>query len=98
MAKKNTKKTNSKNAKTTKQTSTKQRRLSGLDLAAKVLVESKKPLNAGAIAEKVIAAGWKTDGKTPSQTLHAAMGREIKALGAKARFRKTGRGMFAANR
>src|SRR5262245_39125659 len=98
MAKKNTaKKTTSKTTKIGKQQNNEsQRKPSGLDLAAQVLLKSKTPLNAGAIAQRVIAAGWKTEGKTPSQTLHAAIGREIKALGGKARFRKAGRGLFAA--
>lgn len=98
MAKNKATKTNDRNAKTAKQTNGTQRKLSGLDLAAKVLIESKKPMNAGAIAQRVISAGWKTEGKTPSATLHAAIGREIKALGSKARFKKAGRGLFAANK
>jgi hypothetical protein len=73
-------------------------RVSGLDLAAKVLGESKEPLNAKTIAEQAIAAGWNTDGKTPHATLYAAMIREISAKGKDARFRKTDRGLFAAGK
>jgi len=69
---------------------------SGLDLAAKVLAKAGKPLNAKAIAERAIAAGWKTSGKTPHATLHAAMTREIEAKGDESRFRKAGRGLFEA--
>jgi len=69
---------------------------SGLDLAAKVLAESKEPLQAKAIAERAIAAGWKTNGKTPSATLYAAIIREITKKGKDARFKKTDRGLFAA--
>jgi hypothetical protein len=76
----------------------KEKRLSGLDLAAKVLVESKEPLNAKAIAERAIAAGWKTSGKTPHATLYAAIIREIAAKGKDARFIKTERGLFAAGK
>jgi hypothetical protein len=72
----------------------KEKRLSGLDLAAKVLVESKEPLAAKAIAERAIAAGWKTSGKTPHATLYAAIIREIAAKGNTARFKKTDRGLF----
>ena len=75
---------------------TKPKRLSGLDLAAKVLAESKEPLQAKAIAERAIAAGWKTTGKTPHATLYAAMIREIAKKGKDARFIKTDRGLFAA--
>jgi hypothetical protein len=49
-----------------------ERKISGLDAAAKVLTESKEPLNATTIAEKAIAAGWKTNGKTPHATLYTA--------------------------
>ncbi|HED53828.1 MAG TPA: hypothetical protein ENJ00_06465 [Phycisphaerales bacterium] len=74
----------------------KPKRLSGLDLAAKVLAEAKEPLQAKAIAERAIAAGWKTNGKTPHATLYAAMIREIARKGKDARFVKTDRGLFAA--
>ncbi len=74
----------------------KPKRVSGLDLAAKVLAEAGEPLNAKTIAERAIAAGWKTSGKTPEATLYAAIIREIAKKGADARFRKTDRGLFAA--
>jgi len=74
----------------------KDRRPSGLDLAAKVLAASKEPLAAKAIAERAIAAGWKTSGATPHATLYAAIIREIAAKGKDARFRKTDRGLFTA--
>ncbi len=73
------------------------RKLSGLDLAAQVLTESKEPLNAKTIAERAIAAGWKTSGKTPHATLYAAMIREIATKGKTARFRKADRGLFASS-
>jgi len=74
------------------------RKPSGLDLAAQVLAESKEPLNAKTIAEKVIAKGWQTAGATPHATLYAAMIREIKDRGAEARFIKTDRGLFASSK
>ena len=76
----------------------KERRPSGLDLAAKVLAASKEPLAAKTIAERAIAAGWKTNGKTPHATLYAAIIREIAAKGKDARFRKTERGLFTVNK
>ena len=76
----------------------KPKRISGLDLAAKVLVDAKEPLQAKTIAERAIAAGWKTTGKTPHATLYAAMIREIAKKGKVARFKKTDRGLFAMNK
>ena len=73
------------------------RKLSGIDLAAQVLAESKEPLNAKTIAERTIAAGWNTNGKTPHATLYAAMIREISKKGKDARFRKADRGLFASS-
>lgn len=75
---------------------TKADRMSGLDLAAKVLAEAGEPLAAKAIAERAIAAGWKTNGKTPHATLYAAIIREISKKGDAARFKKTDRGLFVA--
>jgi hypothetical protein len=90
----------SKATKTAKQATAKRepkaKRVSGLDLAAKVLASAKEPLNAKTIAERAVAAGWKTSGKTPHATLYAAMIREIAAKGKDARFRKTDRGMFSS--
>ncbi|MCC6910008.1 MAG: winged helix-turn-helix domain-containing protein [Phycisphaerales bacterium] len=70
--------------------------LSGLDAAALVLSKSKEPLNAKTIAERAIAAGWKTSGKTPHSTLYAAMVREISTKGKASRFAKFGKGQFTA--
>jgi len=70
--------------------------MSGLDLAAKVLAEAKEPLNAKTIAERAIAEGWKTKGKTPEATLYAAIIREISKKGKDARFVKHARGLFTA--
>jgi HB1, ASXL, restriction endonuclease HTH domain len=71
-----------------------QKRVSGLDFAAEVLAKAGKPLNARTIAEKVIAAGWQTNGKTPHATLYSAILREITKKGKESRFRKTDRGLF----
>jgi len=73
------------------------KRPSGLDLAAKVLGESDRPLSAKEIADRVIAAGWTTAGKTPHATLYSAMLREIKAKGPKSRFVKEERGRFGVS-
>jgi hypothetical protein len=86
----------SRKAKATKR-EPKAKRPSGIDLAAKVLASAKEPLNSKAIVERVLAAGWKTSGKTPHATLYAAMIREIAAKGKDARFKKSDRGLFALN-
>jgi hypothetical protein len=49
-----------------------------------------------AAAEKIIAQKlWKSTGKTPAATLHAALIREIRDKKGDSRFKKTGRGRFA---
>jgi hypothetical protein len=75
-------------------------RLSALDAAVKVLAEAKTPLNCKQMIEAMTAKDyWKPShaGKTPANTLHAALGAEIKKKGAAARFQKVGRGQFALN-
>lgn len=74
-------------------------KMSGLDAAAKVLAESKEPLRAKEIVEQMAAKGyWSSPGgKTPHATIYAAMMREINEKGKDARFKKTDRGLFAAN-
>jgi hypothetical protein len=72
------------------------KRASGLDLAANVLAKAGKPLNAKTIADRVIAAGWKTSGLTPGATLYAAMTREITTKKDASRFRKVDRGLFVS--
>jgi len=84
-------------SKRTPSKSTNQRKSSGLDLAAMVLAKSNEPLTCMSIAEKAIAAGWQTKGKTPHATLYSAMIREIDKKGKDARFKKVGRGQFIAN-
>lgn len=79
-----------------KPTPRKDKRPSGLDLAAKMLADASEPLAAKTIAERVIAAGWQTSGKTPHATLYAAMVREIQSKGTDARFVKVERGRFKA--
>jgi vancomycin resistance protein YoaR len=74
-------------------------KMSGLDAAAKVLAEAKEPMRAKDIVEQMAAKGyWSSPGgKTPHATIYAAMMREINEKGKDARFKKTDRGLFAAN-
>ena len=73
-----------------------EKRLSGLDAAARVLAESKEPMNAQAIVAAMASKGlWSSrGGKTPHATIYAAIVREITTKGSGARFRKTERGLF----
>ena len=74
------------------------RGMSGLDAAAKILQDAGEPLRCKAIVEAIFAKGlWKSDGKTPWATLYSAMAREARDRGAKSRFKKTDRGLFAFN-
>ncbi len=91
----------SKSSKTTKKArSAKQAKakpMSGLDAAAKVLKQAKEPMSAKAIVEAAMAKGlWQSSGATPHATIYSAMIREIAAKGDDARFKKVGRGQFAA--
>jgi len=62
-----------------------------------VLVLAGKPMNCKEVVEKMLADGlWKTGGKTPAATIHAAILREVRAKGKDARFRKTERDQFEA--
>lgn len=75
--------------------------MSILDAAAKVLSEAKAALNCKQMIEAMTQKGyWKPaqGGKTPANTLHAAISKEIKVKGADARFEKAGRGLFEARR
>ncbi|MCK4603010.1 MAG: winged helix-turn-helix domain-containing protein, partial [Phycisphaerae bacterium] len=90
-----------KDATTTKKADTGERRgdgakrPSGLDAAAKVLTEADGPLGCKEIVERALAKGyWKTNGKTPTATIYAAIIREIAAKGDASRFHKVERGKF----
>lgn len=71
--------------------------LSALDAALKVLAEAGTPMNCKELIEAMTQKGyWKpAQGKTPANTLHAAICAEIKKKGTASRFEKVGRGQFA---
>lgn len=74
------------------------KKMSGLDAAAKVLAESKEPMNAPDLVKTMLGKGlWKTGGATPHATIYAAMIREIAVKGKSSRFRKTDRGLFTVS-
>ena len=74
------------------------KKISGLAAAALVLAEANGPMRCGDMVEKMLATGlWKTGGKTPASTLHAALCREIATKGGESRFAKAGRGLFTTS-
>lgn len=77
----------------------KDKKLSAIDAAAKVLTETKQAMNAKELIEAMAAKKLWTSpgGKTPHATLYSAILREINTKGNDARFKKTERGKFAAN-
>ena len=73
-----------------------EKRMSALDAAARVLATSDQPMRCTElIAEMQTRSLWTSPGgKTPESTLHAAITREIATKGDAARFKKVDRGMF----
>ncbi len=73
------------------------KRLSALDAAAQVLAEADNPMNCRQIIEIMSEKKYwqpKNAGKTPQNTLNAAISRKIKNKGYDSRFEKAGRGQF----
>ena len=75
------------------------KKLSAIDAAAKILAESKTPMNCKELIDAMAAKGLWTSpgGKTPHATLYSAILREIATKAKESRFTKTERGKFAAN-
>jgi len=73
-------------------------KLSCLDAAAKVLGESKAPMNTKEMIEAMASKKYWTSpgGQTPAATLYSAILREL-GKGKDSRFKKTERGKFALN-
>jgi hypothetical protein len=91
------KKTKAKKASTKKAATKKSdKKMSALDAAAKVLSESKEPLNTKAMIEQMAKKNYWTSpgGQTPHATLYSAILREIQTKGKEARFKKVDRGHF----
>jgi hypothetical protein len=78
----------------------KEKQVSCIDAAAQILAASKTPMNTTELIEAMAAKGLWTSpgGQTPQATLYSAILREINAKGKDARFKKTDRGRFAANK
>jgi hypothetical protein len=96
--KKNTKKGATKKSAKAKATATPKKRLSALDAAARVLAESGGSMTTKELIEQMAERKlWESpNGKTPAQTLYAALLREITTKGKDSRFKKTEPGHFAA--
>jgi hypothetical protein len=73
------------------------KRASALDSAVQVLSEAKGPMTCQQLIDTMAAKGyWKSaGGKTPQNTLNAAIAKEIHTKGKQSRFQKVGRGQFA---
>ncbi len=73
------------------------RKPSAVSAAVRVLEESREPMTCQELIEQMAAKKyWSSPkGKTPAATLYAAILREIKTQGTKARFKKVARGKFA---
>jgi hypothetical protein len=77
----------------------KDKNLSAIDAAAKLLGETSEPMNCKTMIDAIAKKGWWSSpgGKTPHATLYSAIIREISVKGKEARFKKTDRGNFAIN-
>ncbi|HZY90687.1 MAG TPA: HTH domain-containing protein [Gemmataceae bacterium] len=75
----------------------KEKKLSALDAAAKVLGEAGRPMGCKEMIATMAAKGyWASPaGRTPEATLYSAILRELTTKGDKSRFQKTERGKFA---
>ena len=80
-------------------TAKKEKKVSLLDLAAKILADTGEALNCKELVAKAKETGWISTGKTPEQTLYSGIFREIKEKGEASRFKKsaTRKGSFEAN-
>jgi hypothetical protein len=78
---------------------TKDKKLSAIDAAAKLLEVRGQPMNCKTLVETMASKGlWSSPGgKTPHATLYSAIIREISTKGKESRFKKTDRGNFAFN-
>ena len=81
------------------ETAKKEKKVSLLDLAAKILADTGEALNCKELLAKAKETGWVSTGKTPEQTLYSGIFREMKEKGEASRFKKsaTRKGSFEAN-
>ena len=81
------------------ETAKKEKKVSLLDLAAKILADTGEALNCKELVAKAKETGWVSTGKTPEQTLYSGIFREMKDKGEASRFKKSAdrKGSFEAN-
>ena len=81
------------------ETAKKEKKVSLLDLAAKILADTGEALNCKELVAKAKETGWVSTGKTPEQTLYSGIFREMKVKGEASRFKKSAdrKGSFTAN-
>jgi hypothetical protein len=75
----------------------KEKKVSALDAAAKVLAEEGRPMTCKEMIAAMAAKGYwiSPGGQTPDATLYSAILREVSTKGSNSRFQKTERGKFA---
>ena len=80
-------------------TAKKEKKVSLLDLAAKILADTGEALNCKELVAKAKETGWESTGKTPEQTLYSGIFREMNTKGEASRFKKSAerKGSFEAN-
>ena len=80
-------------------TAKKEKKVSLLDLAAKIIADTGEALNCKELVAKAKETGWVSTGKTPEQTLYSGIFREMKEKGEASRFKKSAdrKGSFTAN-
>ena len=80
-------------------TAKKEKKVSLLDLAAKILADTGEALNCKELVAKAKETGWVSTGKTPEQTLYSGIFREMNTKGEASRFKKSAdrKGSFEAN-
>lgn len=85
--------------KATKPKEAKPKKVSAIDAAANVLIETGEAMNSQAMIKAMSDRGlWSSPkGLTPHATLYSAILREINTKGIDSRFRKAERGKFTAN-
>ena len=80
-------------------TAKKAKKVSLLDLAAKILADTGEALNCKELVAKAKETGWESTGKTPEQTLYSGIFREMNTKGEASRFKKSAdrKGSFETN-
>ena len=80
-------------------TAKKEKKVSLLDLAAKILADTGEALNCKELVAQAKETGWESTGKTPEQTLYSGIFREMNTKGEASRFKKSAerKGSFEAN-